>query len=248
MKKEKETIEIGKVAALYRYPVKSMRGQSLEAVEVGWHGFLGDRRYAFVKTGNKSRFPWLTAREIPTLIRYVPNFADPADPTASVIMVQTPEGHEIEIEDEALLTEVQALYGKAAHLVQSNRGNFDSLTVSMITTATLETLGQHLDSQFEGRQFRQNIVIENLDGEPFAEESWLGSALVFGEGEEAVRLRANKRIKRCMMVNLDPDTGQQNPAILREIVQTRELCLGIFGTPQQIGQVRVGDKVQLVRG
>ena len=247
MKKEKEITHIGKVAALYRYPVKSMRGQSLEAVEVGWHGFLGDRRYAFVKTGNKSRFPWLTAREIPTLVRYVPSFVDPADPTTSVIMVQTPDGLEIEVEAEELLAEVQTLYGKAAHLAQSNRGNFDSLSLSIITTATLQTLGQHLDSQFEGRQFRQNIVIENLDGEPFAEERWLGGALVFGEGEEAVRIRANKRIKRCMMVNLDPETGKQNPAILREIVQTRELCLGIHGTSQQIGQLRVGDRVRLVR-
>lgn len=242
-----EYIEIGRVKAIYRYPVKSMRGHSLGEVGIGWHGLLGDRRYAFVKTGNTSRFPWLTGREIPPLITYVPAFSDPADPTESPIMVKTPDERELDIENPELLDELQKLYGAPAHLVQSNRGNFDSLSVSIITTATLKALSEKLGNDFEARQFRQNIVVENFDGEPFAEESWLGSALIIGEGEQPVRIQANKRIKRCMMINLDPLTAKQNPAVLKEVVQNRENCLGVYGTPQEIGSIKVSDIVRLVR-
>ncbi len=40
-------IEIGQVEAIFRYPVKSMRGEPLEAANLGWHGLEGDRRLAF---------------------------------------------------------------------------------------------------------------------------------------------------------------------------------------------------------
>ena len=37
------SIEIGKVEALFRYPVKSMGGERLEVAELGWYGIDGDR-------------------------------------------------------------------------------------------------------------------------------------------------------------------------------------------------------------
>jgi len=40
-------IKIGEVDALFRYPVKSMRGQLLDVADLGWHGLDGDRRLAF---------------------------------------------------------------------------------------------------------------------------------------------------------------------------------------------------------
>ncbi len=40
-------IEIGHVEAIFRYPVKSMGGEPLDAADLGWHGLDGDRRLAF---------------------------------------------------------------------------------------------------------------------------------------------------------------------------------------------------------
>ena len=54
---------IGTVKALFRHPVKSMRGEELDAATIGWHGVDGDRRYAFVKSDSPSGFPWLTPPE-----------------------------------------------------------------------------------------------------------------------------------------------------------------------------------------
>lgn len=62
---------IGEVAALYRYPVKSMAGQSLRTADLGWYGCTGDRRLALRRVDDRGRFPWLTASKLPELILYV---------------------------------------------------------------------------------------------------------------------------------------------------------------------------------
>ena len=52
---------VGRVAGLWRYPVKSMAGEELDGVEVSWHGLAGDRRWAFIRDGQvRGGFPWLT--------------------------------------------------------------------------------------------------------------------------------------------------------------------------------------------
>ena len=69
---------VGRVAGLWRYPVKSMAGEELDGAEVSWHGLAGDRRWAFIRAGQvRSGFPWLTIRERPELAHYRPRFADP---------------------------------------------------------------------------------------------------------------------------------------------------------------------------
>src|SRR4051794_8659404 len=73
--------EVGRVAALWRYPVKSMAPEAIERVEVGWHGIAGDRRWAFVRADQeRNGFPWLTIRESPALARYQPRLVDPERP------------------------------------------------------------------------------------------------------------------------------------------------------------------------
>src|SRR5437868_5779005 len=54
-------IEIGHVEAIFRYPVKSMGGERLEAANLGWHGLDGARRLASRRSTDRSGVPWLTA-------------------------------------------------------------------------------------------------------------------------------------------------------------------------------------------
>jgi hypothetical protein len=84
---------VGRVVALWRYPVKSMAAEQLDGAEVSWHGLAGDRRWAFIRDGQvRSGFPWLTIRERPELAHYRPFFAEPARPNASATVVRTPSG------------------------------------------------------------------------------------------------------------------------------------------------------------
>ena len=65
-------IKVGEVEALFRYPVKSMRGEPLEVADLGWHGLDGDRRLAFRRADDRGGFPWLTAGKLPELILFSP--------------------------------------------------------------------------------------------------------------------------------------------------------------------------------
>src|SRR4051812_1522432 len=100
-------VAIGHVAAIYRYPVKSMRGESIEATELGWHGLAGDRRYAFLDQENRSGFPWLTCREFHRMIRYEAQFDNPADPGNARVLVKTPHGTEYPVDSKELLDEIR---------------------------------------------------------------------------------------------------------------------------------------------
>jgi uncharacterized protein YcbX len=65
-------LAIGWIEALFRYPVKSMGGERVEAAELGWHGLPGDRRLAFRRLEDRGGFPWLTATTLPDLLRFSP--------------------------------------------------------------------------------------------------------------------------------------------------------------------------------
>ena len=71
-------IELGKIAFLFRYPVKSMAAERLDAATLGWHGFEGDRRLAFRRLADDGGYPWLTASRLPELLLYQPSSAGPS--------------------------------------------------------------------------------------------------------------------------------------------------------------------------
>lgn len=231
------TFPLGRVAQIWYYPVKSMRGVSLQEAPLLWTGLAGDRRHAFVFANDQSGFPWLTGREFPDMVRYVPHH----DPQTGALHITTPTGQSYPIQDPALLAELTAAAGEPIHLLNLRRGAYDSLPISLASTATAPALGRGLDVPLDARRFRLNIFIEGWPA--FAEEEWLGRAIHVGRGEEAAELYLSRRIKRCSMINIEPDTAERNPHILRHIVQTRDECVGTHAQVLQMGTLRVGDEV-----
>jgi uncharacterized protein len=231
--------EIGKVVALFRYPVKSMGAEPLEAVDVGWHGFAGDRRWAFVRGGLvRSGFPWLTIRESPRMWHYQPRFEDESDPEKSVTVVRTPDGDELEVVDPALAERL----GHDSHVLKQSRGIFDTMPLSLITTQTIAALESSVGENLEPRRFRPNLVVESVDGGDAPEMAWVGELLQIG----GMRMRVDRPDKRCVTINVDPVSTEKNPLVLRTVAQERDKCLGVYGTTVQPGRVAVGDKVSIV--
>jgi uncharacterized protein YcbX len=229
---------VGRVVALWRYPVKSMGGEPLEGAEVSWNGLAGDRRWAFIRDGMaRSGFPWLTIREMPEMGLYRPRFAEPDRPDGSQTLVRTPSGAELDVADPALAAEL----GHGARVIKQDRGIFDTLPLSLITTETLASLGALVRFPMDVQRFRPNLLVEAPDGGPFPEDAWVGAVLRIG----GVRLRVDKRDQRCVMVNVDPVTRERDPAVLRAIARQREACLGVYGSTVQPGRITLGDEVVL---
>lgn len=236
---------VATVAALYRFPVKSMGGEALEQAALYWHGLEGDRRQVFVKSGDLSSFPWLTARDVPELVHYTAYLTDPENVRRSSVMVRTPEGEELPIESEALRERLERQYGAPIHLMRTSRGAQDAAGISVLGLGTVRALGERIGQPMDVRRFRQNFYLETIGGEPDVEDGWVGRAMVIGDGERPARVRLLRPDHRCMMVNLSPEHPGQNPAVLREIAASRDNCLGLYGSVDAIGTVQVGDRVYL---
>lgn len=233
---------VATIKALFRYPVKGMRGESLDSVDLYWHGLVGDRRFAFVNAqDSKSGFPWLTGRKKARMLQYTPT----GDAESGALRVQTPAGSTHDLQSPDLLGEMEALYGAEASLVHLGRGCFDSMPVSLISQATVDALTTGGGVVSDVRRFRPNILLDCGDAPAFVEEDWLGGLLVFGEGVDAPRLRLNRHNVRCVMVNLDPDTAVSTPDVLKHVTNTRDAKAGIYASTEKIGNLRVGTKIYL---
>ena len=113
-------MEIGHVEAIFRYPVKSMGGERLEAAKLGWHGLEGDRRLAFRRLENRSNFPWLSASQLPDLLRFAPQRRDDGALGDLPTHIRTPDGEEMRVFGEDLASEVGRRYGAPVQMMQLN--------------------------------------------------------------------------------------------------------------------------------
>ena len=228
---------VGRVAALWRYPVKSMAAEELDGAEVSWHGLAGDRRWAFIRDGQaRNGFPWLTMRDLPELAHYRPRFAEPDRPDASPVLVRTPTGGEFDVADPALAAELEP----GVRVIKQNRGVFDTMPLSLLTTQTLDGLARLAGIGLAAGRFRPNLLVDAA-GRGFREDAWVGRVLRIG----GLRMRVDQRDQRCVMVTIDPVTLHRNPAVLRAIARDRDNRLGVYGSTVQPGRVAVGDPVEL---
>src|SRR6187399_2819681 len=135
---------IATIREIYLYPVKSMRGVAVPEAHLTVNGFVGDRRYAFVQQeiAATDGFPWFTGREKPKLILHAPKFGrlPTPDDWDVPVLVETPEGPELEVGDAALTEQLSALYKHPVFLFKTKRGNYDSQHVSLFSTTTLAQL------------------------------------------------------------------------------------------------------------
>ena len=238
-------IEIGHVEAIFRYPVKSMGGEPLEAAELGWYGLEGDRRLAFRRVDDRSGMPWLTASKLPDLLRFAPQRReDGAEGDRHLpTHVRTPEGKELPVFGEELAAEVGRRYGAPVQMMQLRHGIFDDATISVIASDTVREIGRLAGRSLDVRRFRPNVVVRLLRSGPFQEDEWLGGELSFAEGDAAIAV--TMRDLRCSMVNLDPDSASPAPEVMKAIVRVNQNNAGIYGAVTRIGRLAVGQTIFL---
>ncbi len=238
-------IEIGHVEAIFRYPVKSMCGERLEAAKLGWHGLDGDRRLAFRRMDDHSGFPWLSASKLPDLLLFAPHRREESAQGDLPTHVRTPEGEEMPVFGEDLATEVGRRYGAPVQMMQLNQGIFDEGTISVIASDTVREIARLAGRGPDVRRFRPNVVVRLLRSVPFQEDEWVGGVLSFGEGDDAPAITVTMRDVRCSMVNFDPGSATPAPEMLKAVVHANQNNAGIYGTVTRIGRLAVGQTIIL---
>ena len=259
---------VGKVAGLWRYPVKSMRGEELNAAFVGFAGIYGDRLFAFRSSASPKGFPYLTAREQRTLLTFRPRFRYPdkaalpinlaeaerlspgvnpasADPPDLMVDVEAPTGELLAIDDPGLMGRLRDGVSGAPDLtlVRSDRALTDCRPVSLLSVQSAHQLGQELGTPVDQRRFRANIYLDLNAASGFAEDEFVGRSVRIGS--KAV-ISILERDPRCVMITFDPDSGESNPKILRQVAQAHQGTAGVYGAVLVEGAVHTGDAVELL--
>ena len=259
---------IGAVESVWRYPVKSMRGEELQEAFVGFPGIYGDRVYAFRNSAAPKGFPFLTARELESLLLYQPRFRKPelmakpanlaeaeaiapgatpvyADSAELAMDVDTPSGGRLAIDDPTLIGLLRANIRETHELalLRSDRAMTDCRPVSLFSIQTARQLGEELGINLDKRRFRANIYVDLKSGRGFDEDALVGRTLRVGA---KTIIRVMDRDPRCKMITLDPDTGQQNVEVMRHLAHAHETKAGVDGAVLVEGTVRPGDGISLV--
>ncbi len=245
MKEAERGAEIGTVAALWRYPVKSMLGEELTEAVVTEQGFAGDRAYAVVdarsnQVRNAKRAGWQDLIEFRAALKDAPGNA------LSRLRVTLPDGEIVAGEEEYRNEKLSRAFGREVRLVSGDAGGFFDLgTIHLLTIASLKRLGEiYPEGRFEPRRFRPNIVLElDSDEAGFVEDEWIGETLHIGD---EVRLRVTESVARCVMVTLPQADLPKDQKIMNTTYRYNGNRVGIYAEVLRGGEVRRGDRLVLV--
>ena len=246
-------MELGRISAIFRYPVKSMAGQSMDVARLTFHGIEGDRRFAFRRLNDKSGFPWLSASKLPELLLYKPFGVDSKSTEQLPTHVRSPDGKEYDLRSDELREEVSNRLGSDVELMNLRHGIFDEASISVISLGTVQGVERESGRELDLRRFRPNVVIETGSAEPLEEDRWVGRTVMFGEGNSGAAplaaigaaIGVTMRDERCVMVNFDPDTAERDSEVMKTIVRINQNCAGVYGTVIRAGELRLGQIVSL---
>jgi uncharacterized protein YcbX len=222
------------VHEIRRYPVKSMAGESLDAVEVDARGLAGDRWYAVVDGDGK-----LSSGKHSARFRRRDAVFDYAARTTDDGVRVSGRGGGWTVGDPALDAALSGVMGDPVRvLAEAATPHQDQGVVSLVGTASLDWCREHLGVDADRRRIRPNLVVDT--SEPFVEETWTGLVSV-----GTARLRFDQRIERCRMIDIAQDGLPREGGWLKALTDTRELCLGIHLDVVEPGTIRLGDEVRL---
>jgi uncharacterized protein YcbX len=236
---------VGKIDSLWRYPVKSMRGEELDEAFASFSGIYGDRLFAFESSASPKGFPYLTAREQQRLLQYRPHFRHPdkaarpinlteaesmganpvwADPSELMVDVETPDEQTLAIDDPALIDMLRTNIDQKHQLtlMRSERAMTDCRPVSIFSLQSARQLGEETGTPIDKRRFRSVRI-----------------------GPKVV-VTVLERDARCVMITLDPDTGEKTPSILKKVAQAHEGMAGVYGAVLVEGTLHKGDPVEVL--
>ena len=235
---------VGKVESLWRYPVKSMRGEELREAFLSFAGVKGDRLYAFSYSRAPKHFPYLTARELPEMLRYRASY-QPEACRASPVCVETPMGERLAIHDQLLVTRMtQSMRaGDCVTLLSSAKALTDCYPISLFSVQTARKLAEELGFAMDKLRFRANIYIDLGSNDGFGEDQFVGRKLMIGS--QAV-IEVIERDQRCKMITLDPETIRAEPSLMRQVARAHDGRAGVYASVLIEGTVRAGDEITIL--
>jgi MOSC domain-containing protein len=232
-----QTTTVGRVGGLWRYPIKSLDGERLDALTFDRRGVERDREWALVDTeggiasGKRTR----RFRKVPGLLRHAGRL------NGEVPVIALEDGRAAPVDSDEAARLVEEIAGPGWSLRREEAvPHFDAGSVHLVTSATLTTLSTAARWPVSVERLRPNVLIE-LDDEGFPEDRWLECTLELG----SARLRVTKRVVRCVMLNHRRPNLRARRDVLKLVGRLNQACAGVYADVVEQGEVRVGDPVVL---
>jgi uncharacterized protein YcbX len=228
-----------RVEALFRYPVKSLLGETLDSLVVDRRGVLGDRAYAVLDADGKlgSGKSSLRFRRMDGLLGFAARY------DGDVALVRLPGGGEVPALDPLCARELSAVVGRPVSVgAEDAVPHLDGSPVHLLSAGALRWVRDRApESAIDRRRFRPNLVLD-LDEPGPAEHGWVGREVEIGN----VVLHVEERTPRCVMVTMEQDGLPDDPRVLRALSTGDGVgCLGVGALVVRGGTIRVGDPVRL---
>jgi MOSC domain-containing protein len=251
------------VAGLWRYPVKSMQGEELDAAEITASGLLGDRRFAVIDSASGKLANAKNPRKWPRFYSYRAAYTEPprAGSALPAVRITTPGGASATTDEAYLPKLLSEALGREVILsgplpaataeecvIADDLPSwtfFDSAFLHLVTTASLDRMRSlHPEGRIEPRRFRPNIVVATgPDTSGFAENDWVGRKIAIGEH---VRLRVTMGTDRCNMPTLAQEDLPKDSRILRTAVRYNNAQVGVYADVISGGPIRLGDPITVM--
>ncbi|WP_131787958.1 MOSC domain-containing protein [Protofrankia symbiont of Coriaria ruscifolia] len=208
------------VSELWRFPVKSMRGESLDAATLTENGVAGDRVVHV-----RGRRGVLTARTRPRLL----SLSGTSDPDGQPLVDGRPWDH-----PRSAMAIRDAAGADAQAVRYDGQERFDVLPLLVATDGEVRAFGH------DRRRLRPNLLIAGVPD--LAERSWPGRTLQVG----GALIGIHSLRPRCVITTFDPDTGEQDLDVLRRINREFDGKLALNCWVARGGAVRIGDQVEIL--
>jgi uncharacterized protein YcbX len=211
-----------RVSELWRYPIKSLKGEPIQEAQITRDGIPGDREIVVIRSLN-GRF--LTSRVKPKLLGLEGRLGANGTPTINGLPWDSPEALRLVTEAAGEAVTLERVPAPQA---------FDVLPLLVATDGAAKYLN------IDHRRLRPNILIAGVPG--LGEQSWPGRTIAIGP----VRIRAVKLRDRCVMTTFDPDTQVQDNSVLVRIIQQLDGSTALDCSVETRGMIRVGDAVEIM--
>ena len=249
------------VLAIWRYPVKAMLGELLEAVAIGPRGCEGDRRWIVVDAASGERIANKRGPTDPRLRACRAELLDACDEHPP-LRITLPDGSTSRAPRSRRRSPSCSSVACASSAPTAGDGRFgttgayhDLAPIHLITTGTLAHLRALAPgSDWDVRRFRPNLLLDDgATADPF------GDALLGGhlQGPSGLKLTIGLPTPRCVVPTRAQDGLPADPAILRTLVDAhrvdlgpfgRQGCAGAYAEVANAGRLRTGERFEVRRG
>lgn len=229
------------VARLWRYPVKSLRGEDRDTVEIDARGVVGDRFFA-VRTENGRLGSGKTTRRFGRIDGLLELSASQSGDVPEIAL---PDGRRFAVDDPAAARALSGWLGQPVAVVrEASVPHMDAGPIHLLTTASLAWLqGELPGCRVVAERFRPNLLIDRDGAGPIEQRDWIGATLRIGDD---VVLRVVEASERCRMVDLAQADLPAERELLRFLARHHGACFGVYVDVLATGTIRCGDPVTFV--